>query len=64
MFLSVQVPPTAARAILDTEAEALNALLRAIGPDRDLVSSNRTRWVTTLGESAQTCSVNVPTCER
>ena len=36
-FLSVQVPPTAARAILHTEAEALNALLTAIGPDRDLV---------------------------
>ncbi|AII11486.1 hypothetical protein EP51_46840 (plasmid) [Rhodococcus opacus] len=27
----------AARAILDTDAEALNALLTAIGPDRDLV---------------------------
>ena len=36
-FLSVQVPPKAARAILHTEAEALNALLTAIGPDRDLV---------------------------
>nr|GLK33986.1 hypothetical protein GCM10017611_08290 [Rhodococcus wratislaviensis] len=40
MFLSVQVPPQAARAILDTEAEALNALLAAIRPDRDLV-----RWI-------------------
>ncbi|UNN05025.1 DUF6308 family protein [Rhodococcus opacus] len=36
-FLSVQIPPMAARAILDTETEALSALLRAIGPDRDLV---------------------------
>ncbi|MDJ0418013.1 hypothetical protein [Rhodococcus opacus] len=36
-FLSVQVPPKAARAILDTQAEALNALLTAMGPDRDLV---------------------------
>ena len=36
-FLSVQVPPKAARAILHTEAEALNVLLTAIGPDRDLV---------------------------
>ncbi|MFV9454765.1 DUF6308 family protein [Rhodococcus sp. NM-2] len=36
-FLSVQIPPKAARAILHTEAEALNALLTAIGPDRDLV---------------------------
>ena len=35
--VGVQVPPTAARAILHTEAEALNALLTAIGPDRDLV---------------------------
>ncbi|MDX5969975.1 DUF6308 family protein [Rhodococcus opacus] len=33
----MQVPPMAARAILHTEAEALNALLTAIGPDRDLV---------------------------
>ncbi|PBC47501.1 DUF6308 family protein [Rhodococcus sp. ACPA1] len=36
-FLSVQVPPKAARTILDTQSEALNALLTAIGPDRDLV---------------------------
>ncbi|MFD7011435.1 DUF6308 family protein [Rhodococcus jostii] len=36
-FLSVQVPPTAARAILHTQSEALNALLTAVGPDRDLV---------------------------
>lgn len=36
-FLSVQVPPKAARAILHTEVEALNALLTAIGPVRDLV---------------------------
>lgn len=35
-FLSVQIPPKAARAILGTDAEALNALLRAVGPDRDL----------------------------
>lgn len=42
-FLSVQVPPRAARAILDTDAEALNTFLRAIGPDRDLGSTNRTR---------------------
>ncbi|WP_368680392.1 DUF6308 family protein (plasmid) [Rhodococcus opacus] len=42
-FLSVQVPPKAARAILHTEAEALNALLTAIGPDRDLGSTNRPR---------------------
>ncbi|WP_157180201.1 MULTISPECIES: hypothetical protein [unclassified Rhodococcus (in: high G+C Gram-positive bacteria)] len=28
----------AARAILDKEAEALNALLMAVGPDRDLVN--------------------------
>ncbi|MFD6063013.1 hypothetical protein [Rhodococcus wratislaviensis] len=33
----------AARAILDTEAEALNALLVAVGPDRDLGLTNRTR---------------------
>ncbi|MDI9938774.1 DUF6308 family protein [Rhodococcus sp. IEGM 1351] len=33
----MQIPPKAARAILHTEAEALNALLTAIGPDRDLV---------------------------
>ncbi len=39
-FLSVQIPPTAARAILDTDAEALNTLLRAIGPDRDLVDES------------------------
>ncbi|WP_368679965.1 DUF6308 family protein (plasmid) [Rhodococcus opacus] len=37
VFLSVQVPPRAARAILDTKAEALNALLMAVGPDRDLL---------------------------
>ncbi|CAG7589124.1 hypothetical protein ACVH9Z_23670 [Rhodococcus opacus] len=37
MFLTVQIPPTAARAILGTKAEALNALLAAVGPDRDLV---------------------------
>ncbi|BAH47193.1 hypothetical protein ROP_pROB02-01860 (plasmid) [Rhodococcus opacus B4] len=36
-FLSVQVPPKAARTILDTQSEALNAFLTAIGPDRDLV---------------------------
>ena len=36
-FLSVQIPPRAARAILDTAAEALSVLLRAVGPDRDLV---------------------------
>ncbi|RYF87837.1 MAG: hypothetical protein EON95_21265 [Caulobacteraceae bacterium] len=36
-FLSVQIPPTAARAVLHTRAEALNALLAAVGPDRDLV---------------------------
>ncbi|WP_249353577.1 DUF6308 family protein [Rhodococcus sp. USK13] len=37
VFLSVQVPSKAARAILETEAKALDALLTAIGPDRDLV---------------------------
>lgn len=31
VFPSVQVSPVAARAILDTEAEALNALLAAVG---------------------------------
>ncbi|WAM12545.1 DUF6308 family protein [Rhodococcus sp. JS3073] len=36
-FLSVQVLTMAARAILDTIAEALNASLRAVDPDRDLV---------------------------
>ncbi|WP_235214647.1 DUF6308 family protein [Rhodococcus opacus] len=36
-FLSVQVLPMAARAILDTIAEALNASLRAVDPDRELV---------------------------
>ncbi|WP_249354700.1 DUF6308 family protein [Rhodococcus sp. USK13] len=39
-FLSVQIPPRAARAILDTEAETLNAHLAAIGPDRDLVDES------------------------
>lgn len=33
----VPVREREARAILHTEAEALNALLRAVGPDRDLV---------------------------
>ncbi|QHE73624.1 hypothetical protein GFS60_07284 (plasmid) [Rhodococcus sp. WAY2] len=37
VFLSVQVPAKAARAILHTEAAALNSLLAAIGPDRALV---------------------------
>ncbi|WP_425540499.1 DUF6308 family protein [Rhodococcus opacus] len=37
VFLSVQVLPRAAWAILHTEAEVLNALLAAVGPDRDLV---------------------------
>ena len=44
-FLSVQVPPTAARAILHTQAEALNALLTGMGPDRAWGGSTiRTRW--------------------
>ncbi|MEU2007201.1 DUF6308 family protein [Rhodococcus sp. NPDC019627] len=34
--LSVQVSPNAARAILHTEVEALNATLAAVGSDRDL----------------------------
>ncbi|MFC9362895.1 DUF6308 family protein [Rhodococcus sp. NPDC057014] len=37
VFLSVQIPPAAALEILGTRAETLNALLAAIGPDRDLV---------------------------
>ncbi|WP_306303787.1 DUF6308 family protein [Rhodococcus wratislaviensis] len=32
----MQVPPKAARAILHTQSAALNALLTAVGPDRDL----------------------------
>ncbi|WP_347057371.1 DUF6308 family protein [Blastococcus sp. HT6-30] len=35
-FLSVVVPPLAARALLDTRAAEFTALLEAIGPDRDL----------------------------
>ncbi|TQC46535.1 hypothetical protein EEB14_25695 [Rhodococcus sp. WS4] len=41
MFVSVQIPPTAARAILDTEAEALNVLLTVVGPDRGCRSKSR-----------------------
>ncbi|MFF3228784.1 DUF6308 family protein [Nocardia suismassiliense] len=35
-FLSVRVPPLAARALLDTHADRYAALLAQIGPDRDL----------------------------
>ena len=38
VFLSVQIPRLRCGVILHTEAEALNALLAAIGPDRGLVS--------------------------
>ena len=50
-FLSVQVPPKAARVILDSEAEALNALLAAVGPDRDLVrrTGPARPWMARLG---------------
>lgn len=36
-FLSVQVPPQAAAALLDTRAAEFTRLLEAVGPDRDLV---------------------------
>ncbi|EKT81437.1 hypothetical protein WSS_A17191 [Rhodococcus opacus M213] len=40
-----EVPPRAAWAILGAEVVALNALLAAVGPDRDLGSmNNRSRW--------------------
>ncbi|SFL37735.1 DUF6308 family protein [Geodermatophilus ruber] len=35
-FLSVVVPPMAARELLDTRADEFTALLRSVGPDRDL----------------------------
>ncbi|RBY91058.1 DUF6308 family protein [Blastococcus sp. TF02A-30] len=37
-FLSVVVPPLAARELLDTRAAEFGALLRELGPDRDLVA--------------------------
>ena len=39
----MQIPRLRCGVILHTEAEALNALLAAIGPDRGLVSTNRAR---------------------
>ncbi|MGY1746756.1 DUF6308 family protein [Blastococcus sp. SYSU D00695] len=39
-FLSVYIPAMAARAILQTEAEHFDAMLRAVGPDRDLSLEN------------------------
>ena len=50
-LLSVQIPPRAARAILHTEAKALNALLAAMGPDRDLVrrTGPAEPWMARLG---------------
>lgn len=39
-FLTVHVPAMAARAVLETRADECNGLLRAIGPDRDLVDED------------------------
>ncbi|MGY2129400.1 DUF6308 family protein [Blastococcus sp. SYSU DS0617] len=39
-FLSVVVPPHAARQLLDTKAAGFAALLTAVGPDRDLASQD------------------------
>lgn len=40
-FLSVVVPPLAARALLDVRAAEFTALLEAVGPDRDLVDETQ-----------------------
>lgn len=40
-FLSVFVPPVAAHPLLITEADRFSELLRAIGPDHDLVTETR-----------------------
>ncbi|WP_410793571.1 DUF6308 family protein [Kribbella sp. C-35] len=42
-FLSVNVPPLAAEALLDTRANEFAELLEELGPDRDLVDE-RTPW--------------------
>jgi hypothetical protein len=39
-FLSVFVPPRAARELLDTDADRFTELLAAVGPDRDLVTES------------------------
>ena len=39
-FLSVFVPPRAARRLLDTDADRFTELLAAVGPDRDLVTES------------------------
>lgn len=39
-FLSVVVPPMAARQLLDTRAEEFAELLKAVGPDRDLADQD------------------------
>ena len=39
-FLSVFVPPRAARRLLDTDADRFTELLAAVGPDRDLVTQS------------------------
>ena len=41
-FLSVFVPPMAAHRLLETETERFQELLRAVGPDRDLVTESDT----------------------
>lgn len=41
-FLSVFVPPIAARRLLQTDAEHFSELLQAIGPDRDLLTESYT----------------------
>lgn len=40
-FLSVVVPPMAAHQLLVTEADSFSELLRAVGPDRDLVTETQ-----------------------
>lgn len=40
-FLSVVVPPLAARALLDTRRSEFEELLRAVGPDRDLADQEQ-----------------------
>jgi hypothetical protein len=41
-FLSVFVPPMAARRLLETEADRFGALLQAVGADRDLLTESDT----------------------
>lgn len=43
-FLSVQVPPLAAAALLDTRAAEFTSLLEGVGPDRDL-AHERAPWL-------------------